>query len=155
MNRHLLLLIATTNIGIWKECCAYVQHHFLQRNIYNKFDPHTSIKKKKFSGAKRLPLATRFQAAPKSDDEIIEEARINILKARRKNIRQVLRTAHGIRSLRLERGWVPEIDETTGKPVSDQKVAVSFAAFGVAMAPLSCELEDVQRWYRPSDWMRS
>jgi len=68
----------------------------------------------------------------RDDAEIEEEVRLKVLEARRKQIRSTLKAAEKIRNLRIQNGWVPELDED-GKPIkSDGKVAVSLTAFVVA-----------------------
>ena len=78
----------------------------------------------------------------RSDDPeeaaIIEESRMDVLQARRRQIRWTLRTAESIRNFRLSKGLVPEIDPETGRPVkSDGKVAVSLTAVLVAIGAVT------------------
>lgn len=62
-----------------------------------------------------------------------EEVRVKILGDRRRQVRSALKAAERLRNFRLSNGFVPEIDEETGKPVqSDGKFAVSLTAFIVA-----------------------
>lgn len=86
--------------------------------------------------------STQLKALYKGEDAqeaaVIEESRMNILSSRRKQIRWTLRAAESIRNFRLSKGWVPEIDPETGKPVkSDGKAAVSFAAVVVAIGAVT------------------
>jgi uncharacterized membrane protein YdjX (TVP38/TMEM64 family) len=71
----------------------------------------------------------------------IEEARLKILEARRKQVRQTLKAAEALRNFRLSKGMVPEIDPTTGKPVSsDGKVAITLTAFIVALGAIALRI---------------
>ena len=70
-----------------------------------------------------------------SDEEqerIMEESRLKVLKSRRDAIRSTLKFAEEMQTLRLENGWIPDIDPNTGKPISDSKAAVTLTAFCVA-----------------------
>jgi len=81
---------------------------------------------------------TRLYETHSQEEIELEEARLRILTARRQQIRQVLKSAEGVRTLRLAKGWVPELDETTGKPVSsDGKVALSVTAFVLAAGAIA------------------
>ena len=69
------------------------------------------------------------------DDEakVEEEVRLKVLGERRKTVRSTLKAAESLRNFRLTQGWVPEVDEATGKPLkSDGKAAVTLTAFMVA-----------------------
>jgi uncharacterized membrane protein YdjX (TVP38/TMEM64 family) len=81
---------------------------------------------------------TALFALSEKDLASIEESRIKIWEARRKNIRQTLRAADSVRSFRIANGLIPEIDPATGKPNkdADQKFAISLTAFGVAMGAI-------------------
>lgn len=62
-----------------------------------------------------------------------EEARLKTLAARRETIRTTLKDAESLRNFRLDNGFVPEIDEETGKPIkSDSKLALTLTAFVIA-----------------------
>jgi uncharacterized membrane protein YdjX (TVP38/TMEM64 family) len=77
----------------------------------------------------------------KSDEEEEEEARLKILEARRKNIRSTLKAAESLRNFRLQRGFVPELDPETGKPIkSDGKVALTLTAFVVAAGAIALRI---------------
>jgi uncharacterized membrane protein YdjX (TVP38/TMEM64 family) len=66
-----------------------------------------------------------------------EEARLNVLQARREQIRGTLRAAESTRNFRLENGLVPELDED-GKPIkSDSKAALTFSAFVIAAGAIA------------------
>jgi len=65
-------------------------------------------------------------------DDVEEEARLNVLKSRRQQIRSTLKNAESLQNFRLKNGYVPELDDD-GKPIkSDSKAALSIAAFFVA-----------------------
>ena len=65
-------------------------------------------------------------------DDVEEEARLNVLKSRRQQIRSTLKNAEALQNFRLQNGYVPELDDD-GKPIkSDSKAALSIAAFFVA-----------------------
>ena len=76
-------------------------------------------------------LRASFEEDPE-DAKVIEEVRLNVLNSRRNMIRWTLRNAESVRNLRLQNGWVPELDEN-GKPIkSDGKTAVTLTAAVVA-----------------------
>ena len=84
-----------------------------------------------------LPLhrqhITRLSAGRPTDEELEEEARLKVLESRRYQIRSMLKSAESLRNFRINGGFVPEIDEETGKPVkSDSKSALTLTAFVVA-----------------------
>ena len=86
-------------------------------------------------------LHERFQSDNPEEAAVIEESRMDVLRARRKQIRWTLRTAESIRNFRLSKGFVPEIDPETGRPLkSDGKVAVSLTAFLVALGAVTLRL---------------
>ena len=73
----------------------------------------------------------------KDEATIEEEARLRIWESRRGQIRSTLKSAENLRNFRLKNGFVPEIDEETGKPVqSDGKFALSATAFVVAFGAI-------------------
>jgi uncharacterized membrane protein YdjX (TVP38/TMEM64 family) len=79
-------------------------------------------------------IQTRQFLTPQNDEEVeqIEEARLNIWKSRRKQVRSMLKAAESLRNFRLAEGFVPELDEE-GKPIkSDGKSAVTLTAFALA-----------------------
>jgi len=93
-------------------------------------------------GRSHLPEATtrvpvlRLAANNNDDDRerlrIEEESRLNILASRRSTIRSTLRAAEVLKNFRIEKGFLPELDDD-GKPKqSDSKMAVAFTAFAVA-----------------------
>ena len=70
-----------------------------------------------------------------------EESRIKILTDRRKTIRGVLKAAEGTKNYRLRNGYVPEIDNETGKPVkSDAQTAITISAFVVAAGAVALRI---------------
>jgi len=72
-------------------------------------------------------------SAQPTDEELEEEARLRVLESRRYQIRSMLRSAESLRNFRIAKGWVPEIDPETNKPVkSDGKSALTLTAFVVA-----------------------
>lgn len=89
-------------------------------------------------------LATNNNKNNQSDEQEIEEeeeARLKILQARRRQIRQVLKAAEATRQFRLQNGYVPEIDAATGKPVkSDGQVAAAVTAFVLAAGAVALRI---------------
>jgi len=86
-------------------------------------------------------LNAKFMSDDPEEAKVIEESRMSVLSARRKQIRTTLRSAESIRNFRLQQGWVPEIDPETGKPEkSDGKVAVSFTAVVVAIGAVTLRI---------------
>ena len=68
-----------------------------------------------------------------TDEELEEEARLKVLESRRYQIRSMLKSAESLRTFRINNGYVPEIDPSTGKPIkSDGKSALTLTAFVVA-----------------------
>jgi uncharacterized membrane protein YdjX (TVP38/TMEM64 family) len=82
-----------------------------------------------FSTTSRLEA---FKGDNDDDKKSMEDARINILRDRRKSIRSCLKSAEAVRNLRILQGWVPELDEDGKAIQSDGKSAVTLTAFGVA-----------------------
>lgn len=81
-----------------------------------------------------------FEQDDRSDAEIEEEARVKVWESRRYQIRSVLKSAEGVRNLRLRNGWVPELDED-GKPIkSDGKYAVTITAFCLAAGAIALRI---------------
>lgn len=73
----------------------------------------------------------------RSDAEIEEDVRRQVLQSRRRQIRQTLKAAEGLRNYRIAQGMVPELNEE-GKPLqSDGKLAVGFTAFVVAAGAIA------------------
>lgn len=69
-----------------------------------------------------------------------EEARLKILDARRKQIRNTLKAAESLRNYRLQNELTPELDED-GKPIkSDSKSAVALTAFVVAAGAIALRI---------------
>lgn len=76
----------------------------------------------------------------KDEATIEEEARLKIYESRRGQIRSALKSAEAIRHLRLQNGWVPELDEE-GKPIkSDSKFALTATAFVVAAGAIALRI---------------
>lgn len=84
---------------------------------------------------------TRLFSRPGIDEQQQEEEiRLKIIAARRKQIRQTLKSADKLRLFRLQNGFVPELDED-GKPIkSDGKVALSLTAFAVAAGAVALRI---------------
>ena len=81
------------------------------------------------------------QKDEKDEAAIEEEERLNILEARRDQIRSTLKAAEALRNVRLQNGWVPELDPETGKPVrSDGKLAVTLTAFVVTAGAIALRI---------------
>ena len=90
---------------------------------------------------------TTTQLRALSDDEneerrrVEEESRLKILSDRRKTIRGVLKAAEKTKNYRLQNGYVPEINEETGKPEkSDAQTAVTITAFVVAAGAVALRI---------------
>eukprot|EP00550_Attheya_septentrionalis_P008099 CAMPEP_0198294862 /NCGR_PEP_ID=MMETSP1449-20131203/24687_1 /TAXON_ID=420275 /ORGANISM="Attheya septentrionalis, Strain CCMP2084" /LENGTH=593 /DNA_ID=CAMNT_0043994957 /DNA_START=267 /DNA_END=2048 /DNA_ORIENTATION=- len=67
-----------------------------------------------------------------------EESRLKILKSRRDTIRSTLKGSESLANFRIANGYIPEIDEETGKPVSsDGKTALTWTAFAVAFGAVA------------------
>ena len=91
---------------------------------------------------KKVPslLTAKFGDDDEDLAEEEEEARLEVLSARRKNIRGMLKSAESLRNYRLENGLVPELDEN-GDPVqSDSKFAVTITAFVVAAGAVTLRI---------------
>ena len=96
-----------------------------------------SISQQQTSGWRHSPTTTQLNALSEEEErelkQVQEESRIKILGDRRKTIRGVLKSAEGTRNFRLNNGYVPELDEETGKPIkSDAQAALGLTAFVVA-----------------------
>jgi hypothetical protein len=88
---------------------------------------------------------TTTQLRALSDDEerrrVEEESRLKILSDRRKTIRGILKAAEKTKNYRLQNGYVPEINEETGKPEkSDAQTAVTITAFVVAAGAVALRI---------------
>ena len=84
---------------------------------------------------RRSNTSSSLGAALEDPEEakIVEEVRLNVLESRRNMIRWTLRNAESVRNLRVNNGWVPELDEE-GKPIkSDGKTALTLTAGVVAI----------------------
>lgn len=103
----------------------------VNRNYYCLY-PHVRQQER---NQPRIPVLYGFR----DDHEealLVEQDRLEILKARRKQIRSVLRAAESLRNYRLQKGWVPTLDEN-GKPIqSDGKVALTFTAVVIAIGAI-------------------
>ena len=82
----------------------------------------------------RQPSLLQLSAQQRpTDEELEEEARLKVLESRRYQIRSMLKSAESLRTFRINNGYVPEIDPSTGKPIkSDGKSALTLTAFVVA-----------------------
>jgi uncharacterized membrane protein YdjX (TVP38/TMEM64 family) len=76
----------------------------------------------------------------RTDEEIEEEVRLDILKSRRDQIRAVLKSAESVRNFRLSQGLVPAVDEKTGRVISDNKLAVALTAFCVGAGAIALRI---------------
>eukprot|EP00986_Skeletonema_menzelii_P015665 scaffold12348_cov145-Skeletonema_menzelii.AAC.4 len=92
-------------------------------------------------------IITSTQLRALSDEEeqerrrVEEESRLKILSDRRKTIRGILKAAEGTKNYRLQNGYVPEINEETGKPEkSDAQTAVTITAFVVAAGAVALRI---------------
>jgi uncharacterized membrane protein YdjX (TVP38/TMEM64 family) len=86
------------------------------------------------------PLVVTFSSRSQAEKEEEEEIRLNVLKARREQVRGVLKSAESLRNFRLQNGFVPQVDEETGKPISDSKLAVTLTAFVVAAGAIALRI---------------
>jgi len=112
----------------------------LQINSVSCFSSRPSSLRHTFGVARdngRHNRATQRNAL--SDEEetelkrVQEESRLKVLADRRKTVRGVLKAAEGSKNFRLAKGYVPELDPETGKPVkSDAQSALTLTAFVVA-----------------------
>lgn len=97
----------------------------------NKHQPKLSSIRRR-SNRTYQPVLASFEEDPE-EAKVIEEVRLNVLESRRNQIRWTLRNAEAIRNLRIQNGWVPELDGD-GKPIkSDGKVALTLTATVVAI----------------------
>ena len=99
--------------------------------------PSTSQLRHQSSWRHNPTTSTHLNALSEEEErelkQVQEESRIKILGDRRKTIRGVLKSAEGTRNFRLNNGYVPELDEETGKPIkSDAQAALGLTAFVVA-----------------------
>ena len=92
-------------------------------------------------------VKTTTQLKALSEDEeqelrrVEEESRLKILTDRRKTIRGILKAAEGTKNFRIQNGYVPEIDQETGKPEkSDAQTAVTITAFVVAAGAVALRI---------------
>lgn len=88
---------------------------------------------------------TQLRALSDEDERelkrVEEESRMKILTDRRKTIRGILKAAEGTKNYRLQNGYVPEIDEETGKPIkSDAQSALGITAFVVAAGAVALRI---------------
>lgn len=94
-----------------------------------------------------ITTTTTTQLRALSDEEeqelrrVEEESRLKILTDRRKTIRGILKAAEGTKNYRIQNGYVPQIDEETGKPEkSDAQTAVTITAFVVAAGAVALRI---------------
>ena len=75
------------------------------------------------------------------DEQVIEEEqRLEILQARRDQVRSTLKSAEALKNFRIRNGFVPKLDQD-GQPIkSDSKVAVSLTAFVVAAGAIALRI---------------
>ncbi|KAL7455785.1 hypothetical protein ACHAWC_007316 [Mediolabrus comicus] len=88
---------------------------------------------------------TQLRALSDEDERelkrVEEESRMKILTDRRKTIRGILKAAEGTKNYRVRNGYVPEIDEETGKPIkSDAQSALGITAFVVAAGAVALRI---------------
>lgn len=138
MRRSKLFAIILTLPGL---VVAFVQHGIhVQRSLtLSNCQQHQSGDVLLFSRTRRIRSSTKlcFFQDDRSEEEIEEEVRLNVLESRRYQIRSMLKSAESVRLLRLRNGWVPELDED-GKPIrSDGKLAVTLTAFCVAAGAIA------------------
>lgn len=93
----------------------------------------------------RTTRTTQLRALSDEDERelkrVEEESRMKILTDRRKTIRGILKAAEGTKNYRLRNGYVPEIDEETGKPIkSDAQSALGITAFVVAAGAVALRI---------------
>ena len=96
----------------------------------------SSCRSRLYNAAKNNNNNSRKSEKEQQDEE--EQARLSIYQARRQQIRQVLRAAESMRQFRLQKGYVPDVDPATGKPIkSDGQVAVAATAFVLAAGAIA------------------
>lgn len=78
---------------------------------------------------------TQVLFAQQTEEEMEEEARVKILQARRKNIRQTLKAAESLKTTRQK--WADDDDRTEDKKSSDNKLAVTLTAVVVAVGAVA------------------
>ncbi len=93
----------------------------------------------------RTTATTQLRALSDEDERelkrVEEESRMKILTDRRKTIRGILKAAEGTKNYRVRNGYVPEIDEETGKPIkSDAQSALGITAFVVAAGAVALRI---------------
>lgn len=95
--------------------------------------------------SKTTTTTTKLQALSDEEEQelkrVQEESRLKILTDRRKTIRGILKAAEGTKNYRLQNGYVPEINEETGKPEkSDAQTAITITAFVVAAGAVALRI---------------
>ena len=105
----------------------------------HRYNSHNTIT------ATQRTTTTKLRALSDEDEKelrrVEEESRMKILTDRRKTIRGILKAAEGTKNYRIKNGYVPEIDEETGKPVkSDAQSAITITAFVVAAGAVALRI---------------
>ena len=131
MKRIIVLLACLTTLN--NEVSAFSSSPHLHNTLSNNL-PQTFIKS-----------TTQLQALSDEEEQelrrVEEESRLKILTDRRKTIRGILKAAEGTKNYRLQNGYVPEINEETGKPEkSDAQTAVTITAFVVAAGAVALRI---------------
>ncbi|KAK1735285.1 TVP38/TMEM64 family membrane protein [Skeletonema marinoi] len=131
MKRIIVLLacLTTLNNVVSAFSSSPHRHNTLSNNL-----PQTFIKS-----------TTQLQALSDEEEQelrrVEEESRLKILTDRRKTIRGILKAAEGTKNYRLQNGYVPAINEETGKPEkSDAQTAVTITAFVVAAGAVALRI---------------
>lgn len=123
---------------------------FLTLNVSDAF---SSLRRQQHNSLSNLhqtittTITTTTQLRALSDEEeqelrrVEEDSRLKVLTDRRKTIRGILKAAEGTKNYRIQNGYVPEIDEETGKPEkSDAQTAVTITAFVVAAGAVALRI---------------
>eukprot|EP00985_Skeletonema_marinoi_P026769 scaffold21052_cov101-Skeletonema_marinoi.AAC.3 len=131
MKRIIVLLACLTTLN--NVVSAFSSSPHLHNTISNNL-PQTFIKS-----------TTQLQALSDEEEQelrrVEEESRLKILTDRRKTIRGILKAAEGTKNYRLQNGYVPAINEETGKPEkSDAQTAVTITAFVVAAGAVALRI---------------
>jgi len=96
--------VSDERIKIMRNHHSNALYLFLTLTLYF-FHPNECFTLSRYNaGAKTIPTHAKLSAKTNEYKEKEEEARLNILKARRKQIRSTLKSAEGVRNYRLANG---------------------------------------------------